>query len=337
MIKINKDTKIYVMCPSRIATGGPELLHQLVHKLNKFGFSAQMFYTNKFNKFEFNAQMLYSNKYGKPINPNYIKYDNNFSFSLEDQEQNILVVPETMTGLLYKYKKVRKIIWWLSVDNFSRELSFKKIKLLTFLGMYKIYNFNSAQKIYHIVQSEYARSFIEDKGVQGSYYLSDYLNIDFLNNRPPNYTSEGRKNNVLYNPAKGFEFTKKIISKASHLNWIPLINLSPVQVSTILKDSKVYIDFGNHPGKDRFPREAAISGCCVITGKRGSAKFQKDLPIKEEYKFNDDIIEIDAIISKIEKCINNYDDAINDFSEYREVILKDENKFEKEILQIFIK
>ena len=32
-LKIKNNTKFYVACPANIATGGPELLHQLVHKL----------------------------------------------------------------------------------------------------------------------------------------------------------------------------------------------------------------------------------------------------------------------------------------------------------------
>ena len=88
MIKVNKDTKIYVMCPPEIANGDPELLHQLVHKLNKFGF---------------NTQMLYTYKCKNPVNSNYIKYNNNFSFTIDDQEQNILIVSETSTGILYNY------------------------------------------------------------------------------------------------------------------------------------------------------------------------------------------------------------------------------------------
>lgn len=54
-----------------------------------------------------------------------------------------------------------------------------------------------------------------------------------------------------------------------------------------MSKSKVYIDFGNHPGKDRIPREAAISGCIVITGKRGAAAFAEDVCIPETYKFDE--------------------------------------------------
>jgi len=43
---LNKNSKVYVVCPANVATGGPELLHQLVYKLNIFGIEAYMYYYN---------------------------------------------------------------------------------------------------------------------------------------------------------------------------------------------------------------------------------------------------------------------------------------------------
>lgn len=74
---------------------------------------------------------------------------------------------------------------------------------------------------------------------------------------------------------KGIKFTKKLIDKSIGIKWIPIENMTTQQVKSLLGNSKVYVDFGNHPGKDRFPREAAIMGCCVITGKRGVQSFIK--------------------------------------------------------------
>ena len=102
-------------------------------------------------------------------------------------------------------------------------------------------------------------------------------------------------------------------------------------------ESKVYIDFGNHPGKDRIPREAAISGCCIITGKRGSAKYKDDVYIEDEFKFNDSEENIDSIISKINYLIENYENETKKFDLYRDRISKEEIVFEKDIDKIFTK
>lgn len=66
-----------------------------------------------------------------------------------------------------------------------------------------------------------------------------------------------------------------------------------------LQRVKFYIDFGNHPGKDRIPRGVAIWECCIITGKRGSAKYFEDVFISAEFKFDDIEINIPKIVSKI--------------------------------------
>ena len=45
---------------------------------------------------------------------------------------------------------------------------------------------------------------------------------------------------------------------AQDLRWVPLIGMTTEEMRSCMSKSKVYIDFGNHPGKDRIPREAAI-------------------------------------------------------------------------------
>ncbi len=105
----------------------------------------------------------------------------------------------------------------------------------------------------------------------------------------------------------------------------------------LLKRAKVYIDFGNHPGKDRIPREAAICGCCVITGKRGSAYYHNDVPIPDKYKFNDEDSSIPLVVNKIQDVLSDYDNVINDFKEYREFIKSEEDKFIQDAVNIFSK
>ena len=40
MIKVSKETKVFVHCPAGVVTGGAELLHQLVHTLRKDNINA---------------------------------------------------------------------------------------------------------------------------------------------------------------------------------------------------------------------------------------------------------------------------------------------------------
>ena len=111
--------------------------------------------------------------------------------------------------------------------------------------------------------------------------------------------------------------------------------MSNEEVYQNLISGKLYIDFGNHPGKDRFPREAAISGCCILTDKKGSAAYHKDVPILEKYKFEDKDENINQIIERIEFCLTNYSAAINDFKEYREYIKQEKQTFKNDVSRIF--
>lgn len=355
-IEIYPNTKIYVVAPANSATGGPELLHQLVFNLrNNLNIDAYMFYIPK--------------NHPNPVHPAYIEYKNPYVREVEDKEENILIVPEVIQGIkvLGNYKNIRKSIWWLSVDNLylsyvfhskknfffqrainkiSRIILGKSLIDVTELALRKLKDFNLStfkeindlikQVDFHLAQSYYAINHLKSINIPDDkiYYLSDYLNLDFLKTQ----TDLSKKENiVVYNPKKGFQFTKKIIKSAKDIKFIPLINMTREEVIKTLQRAKVYIDFGNHPGKDRIPREAAILGCCVITGKRGSAAFFEDVPIPEEYKFEDKEENIPEIVEKIRDCFENFEERYKDFEYYRQVIRGEPQKFIEDLKKIFVK
>ena len=140
---------------------------------------------------------------------------------------------------------------------------------------------------------------------------------------------------VVYNPKKGSLFTKKIIDAAPNIKFVPIIHMTRDEVIKTLQKAKVYIDFGNHPGKDRLPREATILGCCVITGKRGSARYYEDVPILETYKFEDKVENIPMIIEKIKDCFENFEKRHGDFDKYRKVIKEEHSRFVSDLKQVF--
>lgn len=320
MIKV--EGTIYIACQGNFYTGGPELLHQLAFKLNQLGQEAKMFYYLKSEE--------------NPVHPNLAKYGLSFVERLDDKATNCLIVPEVDTHLLRQYDKLQKIIWWLSVDNYELATS-KKTRILEKFGIYRRFNFgvkSHRKGVKHLCQSYYAQQFLESKGIS-SLYLSDYLSSEIIESALKHSKFSERRDVILYNPKKGFEFTKLLIHRASQYKWVPIENLKPKEVVDLLLGAKVYIDFGYHPGKDRFPREAAISGCCVITGRRGSAANQIDIPIPDTYKFDDKEAAIPSIIEKIELCLRNYDKVTANFDSYRKIIEEEENNFTADIKRIF--
>lgn len=330
---------IYVVCPANLSTGGPEVLHQLCYTLRRLKYNAQMYYYG-FDKV----------KNSSPTPMDYKMYNNPFVLNIEDNENNIIIIPEVRYDMLKIYHKSKLIFWWLSVDNYLNQqisggLLYKlgMSKLTIYKLKRKVHLINDvdllSNKVIHFVQSKYAEELCKylNVPIKNIYYLSDYLNPVFIKNAINKEVDIKKENIVLYNPKKGYKFTKKIIEKATDIRFIPLINLSRIEVSNLLLKSKVYIDFGNHPGKDRIPREAAISGCCIITGMKGAAKYYEDIPISNEFKFKDDIKNIDLIINKIRDIMYNFEMNTSKFKEYRTFIRNEENTFKNNVINIFDK
>lgn len=322
---------IFIACPEKFATGGTELLYQFYYKLRKFTENVRIYYYN------------YSNT-GTPINERFMKYNVNYVVEIIDSPDNILIVPEISTNLFNRYKKVKKCIWWLSIDfYYSNSLGIKSnlLESLVFITkrILKKDYFNrfidfADSNILHLAQSYYALDFLKRKDVKKIEYLSDYIGTNFLNEKVA-LSDENRKNYVLYNPKKGIEFTKKIIEYDANIVFIPLINMNQVQIIELCKTSKVYIDFGNHPGKDRFPREASYLGCVIITGRRGSAKFFEDVMIPDRYKIDDKDSNVPLIVNEIKNIFSSYCNLIHDFDEYREMIKKEEQIFESDVAKVW--
>jgi hypothetical protein len=114
--------------------------------------------------------------------------------------------------------------------------------------------------------------------------------------------------------------------------------LNRSEVRRVFAEAKVFIDFGEHPGKDRMPREAAALGCCVLTNRRGSAANGVDVPIPDEFKINDRKparrFEWRAA-TKIWDLIEDYERQAPRFDAYREMIAGEPAQFTEDVRALF--
>lgn len=334
VFKLSKSSIIYVLCPANLKTGGTELLHQLVKKLNDNNHQAYITY-------------FFEGRQGDSIPFEFKKYVKEYrkEKDIVDSTNNLIIFPEVCIGKHRKYKKIQKAVWWLSVDNYfftrGKLNRLHRYGVKSFLKHLYLRDYAHDKDIreipVHLYQSYFAANFLKEIGVPSNktFYLSDYVNDSYLNIYSDDLI-ENKENNVIYNPKKGLEFTKKIIAHCSvPIKWIPIENMSNEEVIRLMKKSKVYIDFGNHPGKDRMPREAAMCGCCIITDLRGSAEFSEDVPIPNSYKFKDEDKNLDLIMNKIEQCLINYKSSISDFSDYRKYIQNEKQVFSRDVKRIF--
>jgi len=337
---MSKYNKIYVVAPYNHATGGVELSHQLVDYLRNKNEEAYIVYFKKGYVLE---------KEHLNVTPAYSKYNIKVATEIEDNEKNILVLPEIFFELISDYNEINIGCWWMSVDNRYNYVNFKELlrhrkgiilKLKTiyvhlFRGMYKEKNSNvllreNDNRITHLCQSQYAFQHVKEQGFSNIEFLSDYINAAFIDTKLDN-----KKDIILYNPLKGYAFTKKIIDKMPDYQFVALKGFSREELVSILGSAKLYIDFGHFPGKDRLPREAVVNGCCIITGKNGASKYFEDIPIPNSYKFESNKDNITAIVDRIKYVISNYDTCKSDFESYRTIVFEEKEKFFKEIDKVF--
>jgi len=301
MFRLFKDTTIYIFCPAQTTTGGPEALHQLCDAINLQGGKARMVYI------DYSTEQIV--RASKPLV--YKIYYTESTTVVRDEEKNIAVVPEIWPHLLRDYRKIQKSMWWLSVNYLRNEDIFSK------------------KGFVHLYQSYYAGKFLEAKGEKTASALYDYVNVFPRKNL-------NKKNWVCYNPKKGFTVTNRIL-EACHegpFTFVPLEGFSKKELMDTLSESKVYIDFGDHPGKDRIPREAALAGNIIISSKSGSAYYHEDLPIPEQYKFESDNVK--GAAQAIANGMTNYKSLIPDFDEYKQTIISQKNEFFQQTKSLFL-
>lgn len=306
--------KIFVVSPQNRTSGGPELAHQMCSAINRLtDVTAQMCYANLHPPFEIAVDA--------PTPEPYVIYNTNpcTDFSLIDRHENVVVFPEGLTLSMRHIKNARIVLWWMSVDNYiesTQESNLPYIKDNVFL---------------HLFQSHYAEDYVNRKlpGVRGI-FLSDYINEQhgkFL------FPTEYRRDMAFFNPTKGYADLKPLIEKTNWLKWVPLVNLDISKMILLMQSGKIYVDFGNHPGKDRIPREAAANGCCVITNKKGSAAFTEDVPIPEEYKFENPAEHLDEIDALLLDICDNFARHQSMFAGYREFIAGEKEKFDQDTIR----
>ncbi len=290
---------INIICPPLTATGGTEALHQLCAELIKQGRK---------------AQIVYSYECEKPCPVTFESYNCPYSFTADDIEENAFVVPEIFCDAVKSVKNAKKYIWWLSVINarFSEDTL-------------------KDESIIHLYQSEFARQFLINKGIAKNkmYAVSDYINPIFLENVGNPYT---RDNVVLFNSAKGIEAIQYMISKAdSRIKFQAVKGLQPREIRDLMLQSKVYVDFGHCPGKDRMPREALASGLCVITSRIGGFDNNVDIPIPNKYKTNN----LTDALNMVYDLMENYYEKRLEFFEAKEKIFAEQENFALEVSKAF--
>lgn len=317
--------KILVVCPSGAVTGGPEALHQLVDHMNDLGLPAHIVYL----PFDEPAQAPEPYQHYKaPV------------ASYEDIPGNLIIFPEVYPMLALKVKHAQAGLWWLSLENFleRRHIWPLRDKIRYFKkalkGSRPWGGAKDLKRLLHFSQTEHSTQYLRSCGIE-PIPLIDSINETFLTNKYLDKISH-KQDIILYNPTKGKKVTDALISTYPQWQFVPLRGLNREQLSEKLYSAKLYIDFGHHPGRDRMPREAAMHGCCLITGILGSARNEIDLPIPKQYKLDsseDGFVQSFGVL--VADVMKNFSQHSGSFAAYRQWLQDEPRIFRKQITDYF--
>ena len=318
-LSAQRSRRVVIVCPGEVVSGGPEALHQLGAALIRAGHAAEMCYF-PFDRLYANAPPAYG-VYNVPVCTFY---------QIGDAD---VVLPEARTGFARFFRPEQVWIWWLSVDHYRGKLrksdkggGGRGLDPDRHLPLWRM------RGMRHLSQSFYATHFLASNGIK-SRPLGDYL---VKAHAKRSAAIRGKDRIVLYNPKKGLKVSKSLMEVLTQETFVPIVDLGHDEVARLLERAALYIDFGPHPGKDRLPREAAMAGCCIVTGRQGAAGNAKDIPIPPRYKIDDTTSDFLNTASRvIVDVLDHWNERQADFEDYRLGIEAEERSFLQQVAEAF--
>lgn len=330
--------EVAILCYDAV-TGGPEAIHQLSHTINMLGGRSGIAYIGGNSSAQLvqdgeNCTLVCNVNPNSPAMSAYTNYAPRPISEMALLPDNLLIVPEPMADLARNLNFGRRGVWWLSVDNaiaFDPRLSYQSYRDFLFAD----------HSLLHFYQSDYAREFLIHNRARQIFPLFDYTDELFLRESQERLAERGGNEaakvaRIAYFPRKGAELAAEFISAAgAELQFAPIENMSKLQVKETLETSAVYIDFGHHPGKDRVPREAAVSGAVVLLHDKGAASHYTDHPLEDIYLFSLADIRSGALLERIRDIIRNYEEHFLRQRYYRQKVFMEKNEFVLQTTSLF--
>lgn len=252
----------------------------------------------------FDAAMLYLPGEYHSVPREYEDYQFRTVSETDIYPTDVVVIPEVMAGEVARFSYARTVLWWLSVDNAPGEA-------LSVCGD-------------HIAQSFYAWQHLKNHGIDAK-MVGDYIHPEFVVRDVP------RGQWVAVNPFKGVELSRRFSALCPDIELRPIIGMDRKEVARFLNDATVFIDFGHQPGKDRLPREAAVSGAVVFVHDVGAACFRGDFPLPQSAFFNDDDASLLALGDRVRAVLEDSAPAYARQVLYHQSIAREQRIFDEQV------
>jgi len=341
---------VYLVAPAGVYTGGPTALFQLCNALRRYGVNAIIAFYGKVE--------------GDLLHPNYRKYGCPWVTinDIKDEKQNAIVTPETAIQQITPFMKVKKIIYWLAVDNYVLS-SYKRSKLnyISYLvkrytlDPYILYCFltrkmafyrHSYNAVYvkslidrkivsipnvdlHLAQSRYVNEFLRSMGVchENIIMIHEPIEEEFLTNAMKVKDYE-KVNAIAWNSRKAYPAAFKLVNALRKRGFtvFELANVGKEHMLKLLSRTKIFLDIGIHPGRDRPLREAVALDNIAVVNNHGGYYYFDDCMVPDEFKWDcqfDCKIDYRKCVEKIEYYLENFEYYIKKFYHFKQYILQE--------------
>lgn len=230
------------------------------------------------------------------------------------------VVPEAMPDLAYRLLEAgcpKVAIWWLSVDNFP-------LGKLATLETQRV-----LRDCVHVCQSAYARDFVQRQGALQVRMLTDVTDLGDL---PAPLPIAERRFDVAYLPSKSRGAEPLVRRLRQEFSVVALTGMTRDQIRDTLLNTKVFLDFGHHPGKDRVPREAVLCGAIPLVRLEGAARFHEDVPLPDALLCETELFfRPEDLVARLHQTFVKAESWQQDLDSYREAIRAEGPVFAEEI------
>jgi hypothetical protein len=145
--------------------------------------------------------------------------------------------------------------------------------------------------------------------------------------------SKNAKNlTVAFSPARGADLVKLVRQFVpTGVQFIALKGMSGERVSETLSRADAYLDLGHFPGRDRTPREAALSNCPILISRRGSARYHGDFSVDDFYRVDLDLNGPKVIASRLYEIANNKHIHATRQALFRDTVITAKQRFSEEV------
>jgi hypothetical protein len=311
-----------------------------------------------------------------PVHPNYKRYHCSWVAlnSVKDDKNSVLIVPETAVDKIHRFRKAKRIIYWLAVDNYVLSLCKpSKIDFILYIARNYLFDLHNIANSFatkniqvyynafvakyvkslidsgkisipkadlHIAQSMYAKEFLLSHGIDNNdiMLLREPLEEEFLD--VAKIVKHDIKSNVIaWNSRKAYPVAPKLVNilrKRGHI-VLELKNVGKERMIKILLKSKVFIDVGIHPGRDRPPREAIALDSITIINNHGGCYHYEDCAVPEKFKWNcyfDCKLDYNKHVEDIEHYLENYEYYIKQFQVSKQLVLSEPYVYQSDVKHI---